>query len=102
MRSAIVLVTMIAASALVPEPQSPTATIESERARDDDAYSGEYDWRREILFHQHAGEWAAIVGGEILAPFPTLEACAAEAEKRHPKALHRYVFRIGEDGEVRY
>jgi hypothetical protein len=95
---------LILSSALAGSPQSlpPDATVESERARDDETYAGEYGWQREILFHQHAGEWAAIAGGELLAPFATLEACVAEADKRHPKALHRYVFRIGEDGEVRY
>jgi hypothetical protein len=89
-------------------PESPD--MAKERAADDEAFRETYLLEKERLFAEHAGEWLAIAGGEVfpadgkrnLLPAKTLEECLAAAERKVPRARHRYVFRIGEEGEVRY
>jgi hypothetical protein len=84
-------------------PKEPAKTkVDDERAKNDAAYEQEFLWQKETLFQQHPGEWIYITGGEVSKTFASVSACAEEADKKFPGAAHRYVFRIGEDGLVRY
>ncbi|MBI1850755.1 MAG: hypothetical protein HYR85_10465 [Planctomycetes bacterium] len=78
------------------------SAVDAERAQNVAAYETAYLSQKELLVADHVGEWAAIVGGELLAPFPTMAACIDAADKKQPRALHRFVFRIGEEGDVRF
>ena len=82
----------------------------AQRTLDEKAYAESFLPRKECLFRQHAGKWIAIAGGKILpsttegvlAPAASLEEAEAVAEKACPQARHRFVFRIGEEGDLRY
>jgi len=65
---------------------------------------------KESLFDRHAGEWVAIVDGRLMPvdekgnvmPTKSLETLLAVADEVGPEAAHRFIFRVGEEGEVRY
>ncbi len=87
---------------LQPAQAEVPTKADQERARNDERYEKEYLHRKDVLFIQHPGDWISIVRGKLSDPFPSLIACAAAAEKEHPSAAHRYMFRIGEEGDVHY
>lgn len=89
----------------------PADRIAAERAENDAAFAKDYALHKERLFAEHAGQWIAIVHGKILpapergfpiAPAATLADCLKAADARLPDAAHRYVFRLGEEGDVAY
>lgn len=80
----------------------------AERAADEAAYTQNIGVAREHLLHEHLGEWVAIAGGRVFpqneqgtaaAPADTLEKAVAAADAAVPQARHRFVFRLGEEGD---
>ncbi len=92
------------------EPPAPPSPIELERSRNEAAYDRDYLRVKERLFDAHVGHWLAIVDGHLLpadargrpAPAPQLADVLAAADAVNRDALHRFVFRIGEEGDVAY
>jgi hypothetical protein len=80
------------------------------RARNEIAYENEYLRMKERLVPDQLGKWLAIVNGKIVPSdshgkpegAATMENCIDFADTVDPKALHRFVFRIGEEGDVLY
>jgi hypothetical protein len=89
---------------------APLTPLELERSRNEAAFDRDYLRAKERLFDLHVGHWLAIVDGRLLPadargrPAPTLllaDALAA-ADAANRDALHRFLFRIGEEGDVAY
>lgn len=84
--------------------------LAAERARNEAAFERDYLRQKERLFDAHVGHWVAIVDGRLLpadargrlAPAPLLADALAAADAANREALHRFVFRIGEEGDVVY
>ena len=96
-----------------PVPDQVTDPIAEARAIDEIAFESDYLRQKERLFPDHAGQWIAIVGGRLLpvdekgrlVPTPEFAKCLAAADAADPAgklALHRFLFRIGEEGDVVY
>lgn len=91
-------------------PAAPRDPIDRQREQNELAFEGDYLRQKERLFPDHAGQWIAIVAGRLLpidsrgrlAPTPDYAACLAAADAADPAALHRFLFRIGEEGDVVY
>ncbi len=91
-------------------PAAPRDPVDLQREQNERAFEGDYLRQKERLFPDHAGQWLAIVAGRVLpldprgrlAPTTDFAACLAAAEAADPAALHRFVFRIGEEGDVVY
>lgn len=91
-------------------PQLEVRGLDAERAANQRVFQEVYQREREALFARHAGAWVAIAGGELLprdakgrvAPAAKLEDVLRAAEVAAPGARQRFVFRIGEEGDVRY
>jgi hypothetical protein len=84
--------------------------IETERASNQKTFDERYLAAKEILFDKSAGHWLAIAGGELLPsdakgnplPSPTLEPVLRLLAERHPNAKQRFIFRVGEEGDLQY
>lgn len=83
------------------------AKTAAERALNEAGYR-EHIWRSYLL-HRHLGEWVAIAGGKAypvnatgtaVRPAATMEEADAAARAAVPDAHHRFVFRIGEEGNL--
>jgi hypothetical protein len=93
-----------------PSPPDPPDPIAEQRDLDLDAYESDYLRQKERLFAEHAGEWVVVVAGRLLPtdargrvePARSLSECVRAADVAAPDAKHRYVFRIGEEGDVVY
>lgn len=91
-------------------PAAPRDPVDQQREQNELAFEGDYLRQKERLFPDHAGQWIAIVAGRLLpidsrgrlAPTPDYTACLAAADAADPAALHRFLFRIGEEGDVVY
>ncbi|MBL8841059.1 MAG: hypothetical protein JNL90_05940 [Planctomycetes bacterium] len=91
-------------------PAAPRDPVDRQREQNELAFEGDYLRQKERLFPDHAGQWIAIVAGRLLpidsrgrlAPTPDYAACLAAADAADPAALHRFLFRIGEEGDVVY
>ncbi len=89
---------------------APRDPVDLQREQNELAFEGDYLRQKERLFPDHAGQWIAIVAGRLLpidargrlAPTPDYAACLAAADAADPAALHRFLFRIGEEGDVVY
>jgi hypothetical protein len=97
------------APAAPPVAGSPAASknIDDERAADEGAYRFLYLPEQARLTDSHRGEWLAIVEhrivptqGELPAPAKTMEAADAAARAAAPSASHRFLFQIGEEGDI--
>lgn len=98
------------------EPPNPAAAapnldpIDEARARDEIAFENDYLRMKERLIPQQLGRWLAIVDGRVLpsddrghpSPTATMADCLAVADGVNAKPLHRFVFQIGEEGDVLY
>jgi len=92
-----------------PPPPAPAPNaVESERAVNEKAYGEQVLGMAGSLKAEHLGEWIAIAGGSLwpanegrtlVAPAATMEEADAAARREVPGALHRFVFRVGEDGD---
>src|SRR5947208_13082669 len=89
--AAVVLGLLVAARAA--RAKDAPATVDAERTADVAAYERE----RAALDREHAGEWAVIAGGKVVATAKALE----DVEAKAPEAKHRFVFRVGEDGDAK-
>jgi hypothetical protein len=98
------------------EPPKPAAEtpnldpVDEARARNEIAFENDYLRMKERLIPQQLGRWLAIVDGRVLPsddrgrPSPTakMEDCLAVADGVNARPLHRFVFQIGEEGDVLY
>ncbi|MCI0588883.1 MAG: hypothetical protein L0323_18840 [Planctomycetes bacterium] len=100
--SAVVAVPVVLHLARAQESRPGEDRVAAQRARNEAFFQSDYLERREGLVARHAGGWIAIVAGEATSPAETLADCLRAADARDPKALHRFVFRIGEEGPVAY
>jgi hypothetical protein len=92
----------------VPSPYDAARTA-AERAANEAAYREHVAPIRESLVHEHLGHWVVIAGGRVfplnehgtmVRPAATREEADAAARLAVPDAQHRFVFRIGEEGDV--
>jgi hypothetical protein len=98
------------AAPLDPAAQKIRDETDDARAHDEIAFENEYLRLKERLVPDELGKWLAIVDGRIVPadahgkPVPTavFADCVAAADAVNEKALHRFVFRIGEEGDVLY
>jgi hypothetical protein len=91
-----------------PKPAFDAKRTAAERAANEETYRELMSWRERLL-HEHLGRWVVIAGGKALpvnehgtmvAPTPSLDVALAAAASAFPAAQHRFVFRLGEDGDV--
>lgn len=83
---------------------------DEQRAHDEITYENEYLRVKERLVPDQLGKWLAIVNGRIVPsdshgrpePAATMESCLTFADTVDEKALHRFIFRVGEEGDVLY
>jgi len=91
-------------------PKEGEDAIDEQRARDEIAFENDYLRFKERLVPAQLGRWIAIVSGRVvpvddkgkLAPAASMPDCLAAADAVDEKALHRFVFQIGEEGDVFY
>lgn len=85
------------------------AKTQAEREANEAGYREHVLGIRHRLLNEHLGEWVVIAGGKpwpvnehgtVVRPPPTMDQAVAAAEKGAPGARHRFVFRIGEDGDL--
>jgi|GEM_PF-5540848 len=85
------------------------AKTRAERAANEAAYREHILGMRNRLLHENLGQWVAIAGGRaypvnesrtVVRPALTMEEAVAAAEAEVPEARHRFVFRIGEEGDL--
>lgn len=82
--------------------------VSAERARNQAAYERDYLPKRPTLLEHHRGKWIAIIGGKVyprdglghIAPTTEIAALDATTREAHPKARHRFVIRIGDEGDA--
>jgi hypothetical protein len=80
------------------------------RARDEIAFENDYLRMKERLVPQQLGKWLVIMDGRVLpsdergrpSPTATMADCLAVADGVNPTPMHRFVFQIGEEGDVLY
>jgi hypothetical protein len=89
------------------QPYDAEATA-AERERNLEAYAHHVGAPRMYLIEEHFGQWVAIAGGRAfpvnefgtaVAPAATMDEAVAAARAAVPRARHRFVFRIGEEGD---
>lgn len=90
-----------------PAGGTPAPTYDGERSTNLLAYRERYLAIADDLMSRRRGAWVAIVDGHVLpnvdgevAPTESLDSLIRTAESAAPHALHRFVFRVGEDGDV--
>ena len=95
--------------ATIPIDRATAGTLEAEREKNLEAFRTGYLPYKESLIERHAGDWLVIAGGLVMPtadgnPLPTedLERALGDAEIFAPDAQHRFVFRVGEEGEIYY
>lgn len=84
--------------------------VQAERDRNQKTYERDYLPRQKQLQKKHRGKWLAIVSGKLVpaerdgtpAPAAKLDALDAELRKAFPRARHRFVIRIGDEGKQRW
>jgi hypothetical protein len=87
----------------------PTQSVDDARRADEIAYQFLYLPEQKRLTTERRGEWVAIVAGRVvpatgarIEPAKTIEAADAAARAVAPDAKHRFVFQIGEEGDVEW
>lgn len=84
------------------------AGVAAERATNEAGYAEHVLGIRQYLLDEHLGQWIAIAGGRAfpvnethtaVRPAATMEEADAAARAEVPGARHRFVFRIGEEGD---
>lgn len=73
------------------EDGEPATTVDQERAADRRAY----ETHVAALRQEHAGAWVVIAGGKVV----TTGARVEDVQDAAPEALHRFVFRVGDEGD---
>jgi hypothetical protein len=105
--AAILLALFAVSSATAQKAQSrPVDRTTLERETNRATYEREYLPRMSALRKDHGGRWLVIAGGvmlprrgETLAPAKTWQVADAEARKSFPDTRHRFVIRIGDEGD---
>jgi len=82
-------------------------SVDEERRADEAAYRFLYVPDRKRLAAECGGQWVAIVAGRVvpatgpqIEPFKTMKEADAAAREAAPDAAHRFIFQIGEEGDV--
>ena len=90
----------------VPLPIAAKST-DADRTANEGAYQFLYVPSQKSLMATHKGEWLAIAGGRVIpsngpepAPVKTMEEADALSRRAAPDAAHRFIFQIGEEGNV--
>jgi len=99
---------LVALPALHPLGAQPADAVAAARVVNERAYRKLILLQKETLTHRHFGRWIAIAGGRVLPAgkdgdirsAKTIESCVRAAEEAQPGAVHRFVFRVGWDGDV--
>ena len=101
--------TVVPTARLSPQDSAIAPLIAAERAANQAAYRDTYLPNKESLIEHHAGQWLVIVSGTLLPmwdgiprPTPDLRQALGDADALAPQARHRFVFRVGEEGEIAY
>jgi hypothetical protein len=86
---------------------APARSVGDERRADEEAYRARYLPAQPHLVEHSRGRWLAIAEGrivpsvgDVVSPAATMEAADAEARRVAPGAVHRFVFQVGEEGDV--
>ena len=83
--------------------------VAAERTANEAAYREHVSGIRQYLLHNALGQWIAIAGGRVfpvnehgtmVRPAATMEGAESAARAAVPEARHRFVFRIGEEGDL--
>jgi hypothetical protein len=104
----------VGAPADEPAPSPPAAhdvsQVPAQRAANEEAYRAHVVPIRETLVHEHLGRWISIARGRVfpqnehgtlVSPAATMEEAEEAARAAAPDARHRFVFRVGEEGDHR-
>jgi hypothetical protein len=95
MKSAFLLVAALAALPAAGDfalgGEGGASAVDAERAANRKAFEASIA----ALRREHAGEWVAIAGGKVAATGQTPQEVAAAA----PLAVHRFIFRVGDEGD---
>jgi hypothetical protein len=85
----------------------PPKDVAAERAADEGAFQFLYIPAQKTLLQTHKGEWIAIAAGRVIpatgtepAPVRSMEEADALSRKAAPDAVHRFLFQVGEEGDV--
>jgi hypothetical protein len=88
-------------------PPKPVRDVAAERAADEGAYQFMYLPAQKSLLAANRGKWIAIAGGQVIptngaepAPVATMQEADALSRKAAPDAAHRFLFQVGEEGDV--
>jgi hypothetical protein len=88
---------------------APDKGVEDARHADEAAYRFLYLPEQNRLTTDRRGEWVAIVAGRVVTatgariePVKTIEEADAAARAAAPDATHRFVFQVGEEGDVEW
>lgn len=86
---------------------APGTSVEAERDANRAAYRFLYLPEQARLAARHRGQWLAVAGGKVvpsngqaILPAATMEEAVAAAAEAKPDAKHRFVFQVGEEGDV--
>jgi hypothetical protein len=82
--------------------QEPGDRVVAERQRNELAYREQYLPKQQEMHAKHEGRWLVIAGGRVGSPRATLEEADAAAREASPRARHRFVLRIGEEGDQKW
>ena len=103
------VVSCFLATACASSPPPVPRTLEEERRMNEDAYRSVYLPQRGDLVVQAKGGWLSVVDGHVLpsdgkriTPATTMEEAVAAAGLAAPRAKHRFVFAVGEEGDVEW
>jgi hypothetical protein len=107
----IALGNLVAAPIALPSPDEPSdpARIVAERAANEAGYREHILGIRQYLLQKNLGQWVAIAGGRAyplnehktaVRPAATMQEADLAARAAVPDARHRFVFRIGEEGDM--
>ena len=92
----------------VPRADVALTVVAAERAANEAGFKEHILGWRQYLLEKHLGQWVAIAGGRAfpvneqhtaVRPAATMEEADAAARAEVPGAKHRFVFRIGEEGD---
>jgi hypothetical protein len=88
---------------------APQRSVEDERRADEIAYQFLYVPEKKRLENERPGKWVAIVVGRVvpatgarIEPAKSMEDADAAARAVAPDVKHRFVFQVGEDGDVEW
>lgn len=92
-----------------PVPERPSRTIADDRAQNQRAYDELYRPLQTAIRTSDTGRWLAIADGRLhptidglVTPAKSLALAVRYANQDAPDAVHRFVFQIGEEGDIHW